>query len=91
MRLSELLSLKVRRESGEHLGRIHDVRAELTSRSLKVTGLVVGGLGLIERLGIAAPESADHIRTRDVVPWSAVVRVDRGGAVVNDGTTTKPE
>lgn len=86
MRLSELLRLDVRTESGEKLGRVHDVRAELTASSLRVTGLVVGRVGVIERLGIGAPEAAVRIRTHDVVPWSAVVRADRGGIVVKDGT-----
>jgi len=87
MRLSDLLSLEVRTESGETLGRVHDVRGELTSRSLKVTGLIVGKVGLLERLGVGAPESGDRIRPRDAVPWSAVVRADRRGVVVKDGTT----
>ncbi len=86
MRLSELLGLKVRTESGKGLGRVHDVRAELGARSLRVTGLVVGGLGLLERLGIGSPASRQRIRTDDVVPWSAVVRADRRGIVVKDGT-----
>jgi sporulation protein YlmC with PRC-barrel domain len=89
MRLSDLLSLEVRIESGEKLGRVHDVRGELTSRSLKVTALVAGKVGLLERLGVGAPESADRVRPRDTIPWSAVVRVDRGGVVVKDGTTLK--
>jgi sporulation protein YlmC with PRC-barrel domain len=89
MRLSDLLSLEVRTESGESLGRVHDVRGELTIRTLKVTGLIVGKLGLLERLGFGAPESADRVRPRDVVPWSAVIRADRRGVVVKDGTTTK--
>jgi sporulation protein YlmC with PRC-barrel domain len=86
MRLSEMLGLVVRTESGEELGRVHDVRAQLKSRSLKVTGLVVGGLGLLERLGLGAPETSGRIRTHDVVSWSAVVRADRRGIVVRDGT-----
>jgi sporulation protein YlmC with PRC-barrel domain len=86
MRVSELLRLDVRTESGEKLGRVRDLRAELTTRSLKVTGLVVGHLGLLERLGIGAPESRDRIRTRDLIAWSAVVRADRRGIVVRDGT-----
>jgi len=45
---------------------------------------VVGKLGLLERLGIGAPESGARIRTRDVVPWSAVVRADRRAIVVRD-------
>ena len=83
-RLSDLLGVHVRTESGEHLGRVHDLRAELTSRSLEVNGLVVGRLGLLERLGIGAPESAARIRTQDVVPWSAIVRADRRAIVVRD-------
>jgi sporulation protein YlmC with PRC-barrel domain len=87
MRLSDLLSLEVRTESGEKLGRVHDVRGELTTRSLKITGLVVGKIGLLERLGFGAPESTDRVRPRDAVRWSAVVRADRRGVVVKDGTT----
>ena len=88
-RLSDLLGTHVHTESGDQLGRVHDLRAELTSRSLEVTGLVVGELGLLERLGIGAPESGARIRTRDVVPWSAVVRADRRAIVVRDGTKPK--
>jgi sporulation protein YlmC with PRC-barrel domain len=86
MRLSDLLSLEVRTESGETLGRVHDLRCELTTRSLKVTGLIVGKFGLLERLGFGAPESVDRVRPHDVVPWSAVIRADRRGVVVKDGT-----
>jgi hypothetical protein len=52
----------------------------------QVTGDVVGGLGLLERLGIGAPESRARMRVHDVVPWSAVVRADRRGIVVRNGT-----
>jgi sporulation protein YlmC with PRC-barrel domain len=87
VRISQLLRLDVRTESGDKLGRVHDVRAELTSSSVRVSGLIVGKLGLLERLGIGAPEAAGRIHTRDAIPWSAVVRADRGGIVVKDGTT----
>ena len=83
-----MLGLPVRTQDGESLGQVHDVRAELRPRTLRVTGLVVGRSGLLERLGIGAPESAARIRTRDVVPWSAVVRLDRGGVVVARGPTS---
>jgi sporulation protein YlmC with PRC-barrel domain len=86
MRVSDLLNVEVRTQSGERLGRVHDLRAELTPQTLKVKGLVVGGLGLLERLGVGAPKSGARIRTRDVVPWSAVIRADRRGIVVRDGT-----
>ena len=84
MRLSDLLGTPVRTESGERLGHVHDVRAELTARSLKVTGLVVGPFGVLERLGLGAPRSALRIRSNDVVEWSRVVRADRRGVVVKD-------
>jgi sporulation protein YlmC with PRC-barrel domain len=84
MRLSDVLGLSVHTESGDRLGRVHDVRAELTSRSLKVTGLVVGGVGILERLGLGAPGSALRIRSSDVLEWSRVVRLDHRGVVVKD-------
>ena len=84
MRLSELLGVPVTTESGEEVGHVHDLRGELTSRSLTVTGVVVGGLGLLERLGIGAPRTAARIRTKDVIPWSTVVRADRRGVIVRD-------
>ena len=84
MTLGELLGLTVHTESGDRLGRVHDVRGELTQRKLWVTGLVVGGFGFLERLGLGAPTEGRRLRTRDVVPWSAVVRVDRRGVVVRD-------
>lgn len=89
MTLGELLGVEVRTESGEMLGHVFDLRGELTRQSLKVTGLVVGKAGLLERLGIGAPQSQDRIRSHDVVPWSAVVRLNRRGVIVRDGT--KPQ
>jgi len=85
VRLSELIGLSVRTESGEDRGRVYDVRGELTPRTLKVTGLVVGQLGLLERLGLGAPTSTARLRTHDVIPWKDVIRADRRGVVVRDG------
>ena len=87
MRLAELLGLEVRTESGDSLGHVYDVRGELGPRSLNVVGLVVGRRGLLERLGIGAPRRHERLRTHDAVPWSAVVRADRRGVVVRDGTS----
>jgi sporulation protein YlmC with PRC-barrel domain len=84
MRLTGFLNVQVITESGDKLGRVHDLRAERSPRTLNVTGLVVGKLGLLERLGVGAPESSARIRTQDVIPWSAVVRADRRRVVVRD-------
>lgn len=79
-----MLGLQVTTESGRRLGSVHDLRGELTSRSLKITGLVVGRLGVLERLGVGAPHSALRLGAHDVVEWKDVVRVDRRGVVVKD-------
>ncbi|HEU5212367.1 MAG TPA: PRC-barrel domain-containing protein [Gaiellaceae bacterium] len=86
MRISEIIGLEVRTESGDGLGRVYDVRAELTQRSLRVVGLVVGRRGLLERLGIDAPEASERVRKPDELPWSDVVRLDRRGVIVRDGS-----
>jgi sporulation protein YlmC with PRC-barrel domain len=83
VRLSELLGLPVRTESGHRLGVVHDVRAELRPRSLAVTGVVVGAAGLVERLGVGA--LLRRRPARGFVAWGDVVRTDRRGIVVRDG------
>ena len=82
MNASDLIGLRVRTDDGRSLGHVFDIRAELGPRSLKVTGLVVGRWGLLERLGLGAPRSGVRIRSHDVVPWRDVVRADRRGVVV---------
>jgi sporulation protein YlmC with PRC-barrel domain len=89
VKVSDLLGVRVRTESGEHLGRVHDLRAELGAGAPKVTGICVGQLGLLERLGIGAPTSAARVRTHDVIAWSDVVRADRRVVVVRDGVTPR--
>jgi sporulation protein YlmC with PRC-barrel domain len=82
MRLSDLLGTEVVTEEGEDVGHVHDLRAELTTRTFRVTGIVVGRTGLLERLGLGAPHSALRIRTKDVVDWKDVVRADPRRVVV---------
>jgi sporulation protein YlmC with PRC-barrel domain len=79
MRLSELLNRRVVTESGEHLGRIHDVRAELAGGRLRITGLAAGRLGLLERFGVRTPGSDDpgraKVHAHAIIEWERVVRV----------------
>ena len=84
MRLSELLGSQVTSVSGEELGHIFDVRGELGPRTLRVTGLVVGHVGLLERLGIGTPGRRERLRADDVIPWERVVRAGADGVVVQD-------
>ena len=81
MLLSELLKLSVVTESGRRLGRVHDVRGEVESGKLRVTGLVAGKLSLLERYGLRVEKSAEVGRPKahghPVIEWERVVRVGR--------------
>ena len=79
MRLSELLDRRVVTEAGERLGRVDDMRGELGREQLRSTGLVAGGLGLLERYGVGAdgndgPEQT-KVHGHPFIPWEWVVRV----------------
>jgi sporulation protein YlmC with PRC-barrel domain len=79
MRLSELLGRMVVTESGDRLGRIHDVRGELAGGRLRVTGLVAGRLGVLERYGVGTRGSGGaseaKVHGHHVIAWERVVRV----------------
>ena len=79
MRLSELLTCKVVSESGQQLGRVHDVRGELVAGHLRVTGLCAGKLGILERYGIGTHGSGGprqaKVHGHAVIPWERVIRV----------------
>ncbi len=79
MRLSELLNRKVVSESGQQLGRVHDVRGELVGGHLRVTGLAAGKLGILERFGIGTHGSGGprqaKVHGHPIIPWTRVVRV----------------
>jgi sporulation protein YlmC with PRC-barrel domain len=79
MRLSELLNRKVVTESGRELGRVHDVRGELVGGRLRVTGLVAGKLGILERFGVGTHGSGGprqaKVHGHPVIPWERVIRV----------------
>lgn len=82
MLLSDLLEAEVRTKDGESLGRVHDVRVEKMQRRsseghrLKVVGLVTGGRGLRERLGLDASRTSQPIVDREFIEWDRVVDVD---------------
>ena len=89
MRLGELLGRKVVTESGERLGRVHEVQGELGEGRLRVTGIVAGPRGILERFGIGAGGKRAARRARRHgnagIPWDRVVRVGRE-VVVKDST-----
>lgn len=77
MRLSDLMHRQVVTESGERLGRIHDVRGELRGDRLVLTGLVVGPRGWLEHLGLRFKDGGGrrHRPSAGAVPWSDVIRL----------------
>ena len=91
MLLSDLLEAEVVTREGETLGRVHDVRASVLQRrspaghQLRIVGLVIGGRGIRERLGLDVGGSQTPIANRDLVEWERVLEVDgeRGRVVVS--------
>jgi sporulation protein YlmC with PRC-barrel domain len=83
---TSLVGRKIVTESGADLGHCHDLRAELTASSLRVTALVVGTHGWLEHFGIGAQASASpqRVRDKDTVSWAAIVRIDGHHIVVRD-------
>ena len=79
MRLSELLGRSVVSQSGEKLGRVHDVRGVLSDDHLRITGLCAGELGLLERYGVGTRGSGGPGRAKvhghEMIPWERVLRV----------------
>jgi sporulation protein YlmC with PRC-barrel domain len=79
MRLSELLNREVVSESGQQLGRVHDVRGELVGGRLRVTGLAAGKLGILERYGVGTHGSGGprqaKVHGHPVIPWERVIRI----------------
>ena len=82
MRLTDLLGADVLTEDGERLGSVHDVRVRRLERRTpeslrwRVVGLVVGGRGVRERLGLDVERTGEPIAARDVVEWERVLEVD---------------
>lgn len=89
MRLSELLNRRVVTESGQSLGRIHDVRGELAGGRLRITGLAAGELGVLERFGVGTHGSGGprqaKVHGHHIIPWERVVRVGAEIIVRDDG------
>lgn len=89
IRASELIGAVVRTESGERLGRVHDLRAHSTSDGGWILmGLVTGPRGMLARFEGAEEDEA--IRAGNVIPWEAITRLEEGVVVVRDEVAAAP-
>jgi hypothetical protein len=78
----------VRTESGETLGRVHDLRAHRQDGQWLLVGLVTGPRGLLARFG--GGEEDAPIRAGRVIPWEAITRLEDGLVTVRDEVAAAP-
>ena len=82
LKIISLLGRKVVTESGRKLGYCHDLRAELSGRTLKVSALCVGRSGLVEHYGVPGfPRQDIRVQTQDGIRCQGHVRGRREGAL----------
>jgi sporulation protein YlmC with PRC-barrel domain len=88
IRASDLIGAVARTESGERLGRVHDLRAHSTpDGGWLLMGIVTGPKGLLARLEGGGDEA---IRSGNIIPWEAIVRLEDGVVVVRDEVAEAP-
>jgi sporulation protein YlmC with PRC-barrel domain len=81
IRASDLIGCMVRTESGERLGRVHDLRARSIDGGWQLEGLIVGRGGMIARM---TGSDSDPLVAGDLVPWNLITRLDEGLISVRD-------
>jgi sporulation protein YlmC with PRC-barrel domain len=81
IRASDLIGCVVRTESGERIGRVHDLRARAVDGGWELEGLIVGRGGMIARM---AGSRTDPLVRGDVIPWSAIASLDDGLVMIGD-------
>jgi sporulation protein YlmC with PRC-barrel domain len=88
IRASDLIGAVARTESGERLGRVHDLRAHSSGDGgWLLMGLVTGPKGVLARFQGGDEEA---IRAGNVIPWEAVVRLEDGVVIVRDEVAAAP-
>ena len=88
IRASDLIGCVVHTESGDKLGRVHDLRAHADGDSWLLMGLVVGPRGLSARFGGGVDGAP--VRAGRVVPWEAITRLEEGSITVLDVVGAEP-
>jgi sporulation protein YlmC with PRC-barrel domain len=88
IRASDLIGAVVHSESGEKLGRVHDLRAHHMDGEWRLVGLLVGERGIVARLVGGTEE--EPVRGGRVVPWEAIAKLEDGSITVRDVVADAP-
>lgn len=75
IRASDLIGCVVLTESGERIGRVHDLRATAVGGGWQLDGLLVGRYGMLARMTGSGP---DPTVRGNVIPWEAIIALDEG-------------
>jgi sporulation protein YlmC with PRC-barrel domain len=81
IRASDLIGCVVRTESGERIGRVHDLRASAIDDGWQLDGLIVGRGGMLARMTGSEP---DALVRGDMIPWNVVTALEPGLVRVRD-------
>jgi sporulation protein YlmC with PRC-barrel domain len=81
IRASDLIGCTVQTESGERIGRVHDLRASAVDGGWQLDGLILGRGGMLARLTGSGP---DALIRGDVIPWNAITALDEGLITIRD-------
>jgi sporulation protein YlmC with PRC-barrel domain len=81
IRASDLIGCVVRTESGERIGRVHDLRAGAIDGGWQLDGLIVGRGGMLARMTGSGP---DPLVRGDVIPWNAITALGDGVIEIRD-------
>jgi sporulation protein YlmC with PRC-barrel domain len=82
IRASDLIGCRVWTESGQKVGRVHDLRAQSADHGWLLIGLVVGRAGILERL--RGGPSDGPTRPGAVIPWQAITALHDGRITIRD-------
>jgi sporulation protein YlmC with PRC-barrel domain len=81
IRASDLIGCVVQTESGERIGRVHDLRARAIDGGWQLDGLIVGRGGMLARMTGSRP---DPLVRGDAIPWTAITAVSNGLVRIRD-------
>jgi sporulation protein YlmC with PRC-barrel domain len=88
IRASDLIGCVVHSESGDRIGRVHDLRAHRIEGEWRLVGLLVGPRGIVARLFGGTEE--EPVRAGRVIPWEAITKLEYGSVTVRDVIADAP-